>query len=306
MKLTVVIHGASSFLGKNFIQSLNPKEFNIIVFSRINQNVDFLSEEIIVYNYSDLDELLDENLNIEVNSFFYEFSWHGVFNDKRNDQEQLTINIPLMINSVKLAKKIKSKHWIGIGSQAEYGLLNFKITESNKCNPTTLYGKSKLFCSQITQELCMLYGIGFTWLRLFSLYGPNDSHDWFVYYLVRRLLNDEEINMTAGEQKWDYLYIDDAVDVLRIILDKNKSLGITNYASGKNIKLKDFVLLAKKIAGSKSIINFGKIPYRKDQVMNMEVDVSKICNLLGWQTKFSYADGLEKLIKEYKNEKIGK
>jgi len=303
MKQTIIIHGATSFLGKNFLWSLIPDGYKIIIFSRISQDLSFIPESsnIVIHKYTSLEELFERDLAIDKNSFFYEFSWYGVFNDKRNDEEQFTINVPLIMNSIKLAKHCDSKQWIGIGSQAEYGNLDCKISESMRCKPTTMYGKSKLLCSQLAEELCIANNIEFTWLRLFSLYGPKDNHQWFVHYLVERLLNNDEIDMTMGEQKWDYLYIDDAIEILKKILMISQGLGIANYASGINITLKEFVLLAKELSNSKSIINFGKIPYRDDQVMNMEADISKISNLLDWKAKCNYSYGLKTIIEDYKN-----
>lgn len=304
MKQTIIIHGATSFLGKNFLWSLIPDGYKIIIFSRISQDLSFIpkTSNIVIHKYTSLEELFERDLAIDKNSFFYEFSWYGVFNDKRNHEEQFTINVPLIMNSIKLAKHCDSKHWIGIGSQAEYGNLDCKISETMSCKPTTMYGKSKLLCSQLAEELCIAYNIEFTWLRLFSLYGPKDNHEWFIQYIIKSLLNNQEIDMTLGEQKWDYLYIDDAVEILNHILIKNKGIGITNYASGVNIKLKDFVLLAKKLCNSKSIINFGKVPYREDQVMNMEADIKKLISELFWKPKFDYEYGINQIIKGIKNE----
>jgi nucleoside-diphosphate-sugar epimerase len=301
----IIIHGATSFLGSNFIKRLlQRKDIDIIIFVRNRSNVSFLvdsSVKIYFYNESILELLQDENLQSDIceGGIFYDFAWYGVYNEFRNSIEQFLINIPMTINSINLANKLNVNHWVGFGSQAEYGVVDNIITEGTFCNPTTLYGKAKLICSKIAQEICNTCGIEFSWLRLFSLYGPNDNHKWFVHYLIDKLLHDEEIDMTLGEQKLDYLYIEDAVDALEKIIDIKSGLGIANFASGISITLKDFVLMAQKIFSSKSKINFGKIPYRNDQVMNMRTDVSKLTSTLDWNPRCSYEYGITKIIESY-------
>jgi UDP-glucose 4-epimerase len=306
--INIVVHGPNSFLGRNFISSFTSnKSVFFTLICRESTDLQFLDrceieKEIFQYKYS-LEEISIDRLsgNIYKEVLFFDFSWNGVYNDKRNDIEQISINIPMVIGSIKLAKRLNCNRYIGFGSQAEYGIVNDTITESTLCNPTTLYGKSKLISSQIAKEMCDYYSIGFTWFRIFSLYGPNDNHKWFVHYLIEELKSNNQVNMTLGEQLWDYLYIDDAVDILSNFVLKNKNLGIVNYASGNSLKLRDFVLMAKECLNSTSVINFGAVEYRSDQVMNMKPDISKLQAHLNWSPGFSYEQGLEEFIKDYKD-----
>jgi nucleoside-diphosphate-sugar epimerase len=306
--INVIVHGPNSFLARNFISSLEDnKDIFFTLLCRETSNLQFLADcniekKILRYKYS-LEEISVESIKTDIYQevLFLDFSWSGVYNDKRNHVEQIIINIPMVINSIKLAHKLNCDRYVGFGSQAEYGVVNETITESTLCNPTTLYGKSKLMASEIAREMCDSYSIGFTWFRIFSLYGPNDNHKWFVHYLIDELRSNSQVNMTLGEQLWDYLYIDDAVDILWTFVKKNKNLGVVNYASGNSIKLKDFVLIAKDSLSSSSNINFGAVEYRNDQVMNMKPDISKMQAHLNWSPSFSYERGLEKFIKVCKN-----
>jgi len=300
--IQIIIHGANSFLGRSFIKGiLNNSNFHISIIAREQTNLSYLKNTKIenhIYRYkTSLLEIEKIVLYSRSKILFFDFSWSGVYNDARNSIEQFTINIPMIINSVKLAKRLNVSHWISFGSQAEYGIIDNIITEETICNPTTLYGKSKLICSNIAKEMCNSLDMKFTWLRLFSLYGPNDNHKWFVHYLIDELTNNRDVDMTLGKQLWDYLYIEDAVCVLKKIVDTDIALGIVNYASGNSIQLKEFVLIAKELLNSKSQINFGAVEYREDQVMNMKPDISKLLNLLNWNASNSYKDGLEKFIK---------
>jgi len=301
----IVIHGVTSFLGKHLINKLIEDKKPVIVIARessdIGQYENLSSVELLKYK-SSIEEIPESKKILPANTVFYEFSWFGVFGEYRNFPEQLTINIPLIISSLKFAKVINARHWIGIGSQAEYGNLNKKISEDDTCNPTTLYGKSKLICSQISKDLCKEYGIEHTWLRLFSVFGPGDSNNWLIPYLIKDMFNDKPINATKGEQCWDYLYVDDVIDVLYRLLD-SKGLGIVNLGSGKSIQIKFLIEKIKEIIDSNSVLNLGAIEYRNDQVMLMEADIKKLSTLLNWKPKVDLETGLNMTIK-YFREKV--
>lgn len=293
----IIIHGASSFLGKHFVEKLVSKNIPAIVIARESSDNSFCenNELIRIIRYkNNIAEAYSKSIYFK-SPVFYEFSWCGVFGTDRNIPEQLSVNIPLIISSIEFAHKVKTKHWIGIGSQAEYGNLDKKISEIDECKPTTLYGKSKLICSKISNELCSVYGIEYSWLRLFSVYGPDDNHEWLIQYIIKEMLKHNEINVTEGIQLWDYIFVDDISEML-LKLNEIKGVGIANLGSGKSVSVKFIIETIKKLTKSNSIINLGAIPYRDDQVMLMEADISKLSNLLNWSPKTSIEEGLKKTI----------
>lgn len=293
----VIVHGASGFLGKHFIRKLISQKIPVVVLARENSQIPFFENGpfVRILRYKEnIAEL--HSIHVTVKSpVFFEFSWQGVFGSERNSEQQISVNIPLITSSVNFAHQINSSHWIGIGSQAEYGNLNKKLSEKNSCNPSTLYGKAKLQCSQLSSELCSKDGMEHSWLRLFSVYGPDDNHEWLIQYLIKKMLNDEEINVTKGEQSWDYLFIDD-VSGMFLKLKDAPGVGIANLGSGKAVQVKWIIEKIKELTNSKSKINFGAIPYRDDQVMLMEADITKLSTHLNWFPKTSMEDGLKRTI----------
>lgn len=293
----IVLHGASSFLGRNLVRKFIANKIPATILARESSDLSFIgeSEHINILKYKkSLNEISANSIHLK-KPVFLEFSWHGVFGSDRNVPEQISINIPLTISSVEFAHTINTSHWIGIGSQAEYGNLDKRIHESDPTVPTTLYGKSKLMCSQISSELCKSYSIEHSWLRLFSVYGPDDNHEWLIQYLIREMLLNHEVNVTKGEQAWDYLYIDDIAEMLLKLIDSS-GVGIANLGSGRAIPVKIIVNMIKELTHSESKINFGAIPYRPDQVMLMEADNKKLTSHLNWQATTSMEEGLKNTI----------
>lgn len=293
----IIIHGASGFLGKHFIKKLMAEKIPVVVLARESSDLSLILNNpgVKIYRYNkSLNELAKIDIKVQ-SPVYFEFSWQGVFGSDRNNEEQLSVNVPLITSSVKCANDLKAKHWIGIGSQAEYGNIDKRISENDVCNPTTFYGKAKLKCSQISAELCNEFQMDHSWLRLFSVYGPDDNHEWLIPYLIKEMLHNKDINVTKGEQLWDYLYIDDISDMF-IKLKNASGVGVANLGSGKSVTVKYIIKMIKELTNSKSKINFGAIPYREDQVMKMEADINKLSNHLNWFPKVAMEEGLKRTI----------
>ena len=69
--------------------------------------------------------------------------------------------------------------------------------------------------------------------------------------------------------------------------------------SGNVVSIKELVLLIKELTkNTNTKLNFGKIPYRENELMLSKADISGLVKL-GWQPKFTLTEGLTEYIKEY-------
>ncbi len=294
------IHGASSLIGKNFCKYLLSNGYSFTVIARAESKLDFMENEknISIYKYNkSISELVGKIPKIK-DGVFIHLAWAGVFGTEKDIPSQITFNIPELIYSIELSNSIEIKHWIGFGSQAEYGNINSKnkIDENFPLNPITLYGKSKVICSNVARELCKTYNIEYSWLRLFSSYGPNGTHKWFIDYLIDEMKNNKVLNVTKCEQYLDYLHVDDISELL-VLLSKTKGIGVANLGSGKAVQLKKILETIHTITNSKSVINYGALEYKSDQGMFNEADISKLSKMTGWKPKIGIEDGLSDMIK---------
>ena len=84
-----------------------------------------------------------------------------------------------------------------------------------------------------------------------------------------------DFNMTEGNQYRDYVHVDDIVKVLIKSVDSNIKNDVFNICSGTGIRLRDIAEYMKTKLKSKSNINFGAIPYRKNEIFHMVGDNTK-------------------------------
>lgn len=132
-------------------------------------------------------------------------------------------------------------------------------------------------------------------------YGPGDDVTKFTSSIINALLlQAPEIKLTGGEQKRDFIYIDDAVDAISLIIEASRGSenGFYEYevGYGEAISIKDFVTLAKTLSGNTATkLNFGAIPYRKNEKMEVVADITSLTHL-GWAPKIKLVEGLKKTI----------
>lgn len=295
---TYVLTGATGFIGSEVLKKIISNNDIAIILIRKNSDLSRLANIrkyiSIIYDTFKSDELIDK-LKEHKPDVFIHLAWQGVGGKDRNEAFQITNNIEMSLNTVKLANNIGCRHWIGIGSQAEYGNPNNKVTETSSTNPTTLYGKGKLATCWASLGLCEAYNMLGSWIRVFSTYGIGDDPSWFIPYIIHEIREKRSPNLTLCEQLWDYLYVTDAAEAI-ISVAQTEALGIFNIGSGRVVSLKSVVETVRKVLNSTIEINFGAKPYRTDQVMHLEGDITKITTQTGWYPKIDINEGISLII----------
>lgn len=302
--MKILITGANGFLGSNILRSLIKKNYEICILTRKSSNfsrINDLLDKVIVCYYTDL-----ENLHFSADLVIH-FAWQGVSADDRNNIETQIKNLSILKNLLFYCKSNSVKRIIGIGSQAEYGFYEKIVDENHSLDfDSHAYGTVKNLCRYYIKNFCESNNIGWTWLRLFSFYGPDEDPNWFIPWLILNVLNENNIDMTEGNQRYAYMHVNDFTSLFLEIIKSKKTIDkIYNVCSENDKSLKQIALIIKKIIKPKSFnINFGVKPYRKNQIMFMKGNISKLLNDLGIDSlnEKPIEKNLSKIIQKFKNE----
>jgi UDP-glucose 4-epimerase len=293
-----VITGSTGFIGRWIAAEACNSGHRVTALLRKDSDRSQLAmyPSIACLNYLDLAEpTLARTLKADAPEVFVHAGWKGVGNGDHNQPFQIEENVPMTIKAVALAAQIGCRHWIGLGSQAEYGISNCRITESHPANPETLYGKAKLASGELASGLCESHGIAASWVRVFSTYGPGDSPRWIIPYVVRSLLNGSAPDLSPCGQLWDFLHVRDAAKAI-VSIAETQAEGTYNLGSGSAPELKETIETIRRLCLSEITPNFGAIPYRSRQIMHLEADISKLTSRTGWKPQISIEDGIQSVI----------
>ncbi len=205
-------------------------------------------------------------------------------------------------NLASLFVKSKIKKYIQIGSSIEYGKIKSPQKENKKNFQKTFsfYGKAKLLSTKYLLNLKKNYGFPVTILRLYLIYGPHQDTNRIIPFTIMNALHNKKFKCSEGNQLRDFLYIDDLIDIIFKILKNKKSNGeIINIGSGIPISIKKLIKKICKLSKG-GIPEFGKIPFRKDELLKLYPNLSKLKKIMNWHQRISLEEGLKKTINYYK------
>ena len=246
-------------------------------------------------NLSSFSDAEQKELNAFAPEAVIHLGWIGVGNGARNSVEQLQ-NVEMSVNLLQAAAKAGVTHFVGFGSQAEYGPCEGAIDEFQPLNPTTLYGAAKASVGLISEVLSKQLGMQFSWIRVFSTYGPGDEPYWMIQSVATSLLNNNVPELTLGTQKWDYLFVEDAARAVCSVAESQNGLGPVNLGSGSAPTIREIVENLRDVAAPHMELNFGAVPFRDDQVMHLEANISKLTSRTGWVPRVTLQEGLARTV----------
>ena len=296
------ITGASSFIGVELCRYLSDNGHQVIAMSRKeNEQLSAIaaSGNLQVF-YADMQNLIEKAKDVKADVFVH-LAWAGALLGQRDNQELQEGNIRFSLECVGLSKRMGCQLYVDAGSQAEYGIVPGVLTEDTPCDPVSAYGKAKLKMYHETRELTQKLGVKYIHLRILSVYGENDHPNTLITSSLRKLRNNEPIEMRSGGQKWNYVYVKDAARQiiglsLHALEKEDFKQEVYNVASNDTRKLEDFIKVMKDIIGSSSELKFGG--YNLDKDVNLNPKTDKLDRLIIPLTKWKFEAVIKGLIEQ--------
>lgn len=294
-----IITGATGALGTALIKELIKNNIEVLVFCREDskRNANIPQSPLVGKIYCSLNGLSTlQNTSGKNYDVFYHLAWDGTINPYRNDMFLQNQNVKFALDAVDCAERFGCKKFVGAGSQAEYGRFEGVLKSDTPCFPENGYGIAKLCAGQMTREHAHQSGLEHVWVRILSLYGPNDGAQSLVMSTINKLKNGETPQFTRGEQMWDYLYSGDAATAFRLVGMQGIDGKIYPLGSGKAMPLKDYINLIRDVVSPAKELKFGDIPYSDRQVMHLQADISELNADTGFTPKTGFKDGIELIV----------
>ena len=302
--MTIVITGATSFIGVHLLHQLYSDGHEIYVVAREGSSHLVRLKEFpkvkIVYciltNMEALKELLPEKIDL-----FYHLAWEGARRPYRDDEAMQQNNYEAALTVYNIARDKGCRKFIGVGSQAEYGKTIGLISENYPTQPGTMYGKYKLKAGQELLQKGELDGVAVIWPRIFSVYGHFDNPETLIMTALQKFRKNETLAMTEGVQNWNYLYVKDIARMLTLLGLTDCETGIYNFASRDNRSLREYILELKELTHSDSILDFGAVPYGSEGVVSFQPDISKFKRNFPSFSFSTFKEGVQELLNYEQN-----
>lgn len=227
-----------------------------------------------------------------------------------NPRLDIEINCIGTINMLEATRKCENKDVkvVYTSSRAVTGLAkNLPVNEGTPINPVDIYGANKYASENYCKIYRRAYGLKTIILKLNNCYGPRAQLKTPTYgvigWWIRLALENKVLPVfEPGTQLRDYNYIDDVVDALVIVSQRDEAVNDDFYlGSGKPVQLIELAKLIVKVAGTGKIkVVLSPREWKSIEIGNFYATYRKIKEKLGWYPKTDLETGLRKTIEFYK------
>lgn len=297
----VIITGATGMIGAALTRACVETGVRVVAVvrpdsARLDNLPDSPLVEVVECALTELEQLTKRIVG-KADAFFH-LGWGHTGPAKFESILYQTENIDATLRALSAAKEMGCGVFIGAGSQAEYGPLDLaRISPESPCNPKLAYG----ICKYAAGKLAFLEGerieLPVAWVRVFSVYGPGDKPSTMIASTLRRMLANERVSFTPGEQLWDYLYCDDAARALYLLGQRGgKANGVFCLGSGNARPLAEYIRSMADAADYALPLGIGELPYAPNQVMRLCADISSITQETGFLPAVSFEEGIRRTI----------
>jgi nucleoside-diphosphate-sugar epimerase len=289
---SVVITGASGFVGSNLAEYLTRLNFEVHLILRKSSdtsNIKNIINKVTIHYYDGSLESISKILEASNAKVVFHLASLFIAEHKRDDVGLLIqSNILFGSQLVEAMKIAKIKHLINTGTTWQH-------FNSNEYNPVNLYASTKQAFEDILKFYSSAYEINILNLKLPDTYGSNDSRKKIIRLLINSAFNREPLLLSPGDQELDLLNIKDVVKAFvraHEILVQNESLGFFSYGitSGNPISLKELVRKIEAVIGLEIPITWGGREYRVREVMHVWKPTPVLPN---WMPEVSLEDGIK-------------
>ncbi len=312
--LNLLITGGCGFIGSNFCNYISDKVNKLVIIDKITYAADINNISNIIEN-ENVFLIIDDIVNHNFLNTFEEYDINYIIHFAAETHVDTSyIDVIKYINNNIIATykildsilKYKDIPMIYFSTDEVYGESNdqYKYKESDMYNPTNPYAATKASCELIIKSFINSYNMSIMIVRCNNIYGINQYKEKVIPKFIKKALNNETIELdNEGKIIRDFVYIDDLIDALLILINNGNMKEIYNIGYANPISIANLANTIIELTNSKS----DKI-YTKNRPYNdyrYYIDNSKILKL-GWKPKYnninSFKENIKYLIK-YDNRK---
>ena len=229
--------------------------------------------------------------------------------DKSVIEPQLTyeINVLGTQNILEVARVYDVEKVIYMSSSEVYGSAVYApMDENHPLDSPHPYGASKIAADRMCYAYAQSYHMNIVIVRPFNTFGPRQKDSGYggaISIFVRRALNGiPPIIYGDGNQMRDYVYIEDLVNGLDLIMNYSGPIGEPiNLGTGSEIKIIDLANKIIELCGQTDNIQPVHVGPRPGEVNRLIGQSLRAREILGWEPQFTLEQGLGKFINWYKN-----
>jgi ADP-L-glycero-D-manno-heptose 6-epimerase len=245
----IIVTGGAGFIGSNIVKGLNQRGYkNILVVDNLTNGQKFKNlVDCDILDYYDKQTFLEKIQKRE----YFASSLDAIFHQGACSNTTKWDGHYMMQNNYEYSKILfhyslaRQVPFIYASSASVYGGGNLFKEDPQYEAPLNIYGYSKFLFDHYVRQRLTVATSQIVGLRYFNVYGPREQHKGSMasvaYHLNQQLLTEGEVKLfegsdgyANGEQRRDFIYVDDVVELNFWFLDHPTKLGIFNVGTGRS------------------------------------------------------------------------
>ena len=315
--MKILITGAAGFIGFNLSKFLLINtNYKIIGIDNFNDYYDVKLKkkrnEILLkfknYKFKKIDICNNKNLNKIFKQEKFHFVFHfaaqaGVRYSIKNPRKYIDSNYLGFFNILENSNLYNIKRLFYASSSSIYGENSkFPLKEKYFTNPKNIYGLSKKSNEELSEFYNKYYGLKSVGLRFFTVYGEWGRPDMMMIKYISAFFSKKTFILNNfGNHVRDFTYIGDVVEILLLLLKKNKKIKdfeILNICSNNPIPLKKVI---ETMRANKIIPKVKKTSLQMADIIKTHGDNKKIVKITKFKKFSSVEESIKKTVIWYKD-----
>ena len=313
--MTIIVTGGAGFIGSNFIFHILAEypEYRVVCIDKLTYagNLSTLKDVLNKPNFRFVKaDICDREA---VYALFDEEKPDIVVNfaaESHVDRSILDPSVFLQTNIIGTAVlmdaslKYKVKRYHQVSTDEVYGDLpldrpDLFFTETTPLHTSSPYSSSKASADLLVLAYYRTYGLPVTISRCSNNYRPYHFPEKLIPLMIINALANKKLPVYGnGLNVRDWLYVEDHCKAIDLIIHKGRVGEVYNIGGHNEMKNIDIVkLICKALDKPESLITY--VEDRKGHDMRYAIDPAKIYSELGWLPETKFADGIQKTIKWY-------
>ena len=304
---SALVTGSTGFLGSALVRRLLAQNVEVICLVR-SQSV---AKAAAMYGEARVriveleGDALESNLSGVSAEAVFNLASYGVHEGDRDVNEMIDGNVTIFLRLLQATAGWPLRRFVHSGSCSEYGHPEKEgtlIAETHRLQPKTLYGAAKVASVFCGSALAYSLGIPFVTLRLFGVYGTGERPQRLIPYIISRLLHDEPVDLTGGEQVRDLLFEDDAISAFlaAAISEGIESGEVYNVCSSQPTRIREVGEIVADVTNKpRDLLHWGARPYRAGEPMWLVGDNRRFRSATNdWSPTIDLHEGVRRMVEQ--------
>ncbi len=276
----IFVSGASGGIGSHLVKYLKSKGHEIILPKNPALRLDHP-------NYFDVE--VDPT---EISVFYHLAGKCAVQQSWENPLDYIQTNV---LGTAKVLEFCRKNHIkLVYMSSYMYGIpKKLPISEQAPISLLNPYALSKYQGEELCEFYGNHYGLSYSIVRLFNLYGNGVNQTMLVSEIVNQIIVGKNIHVKGLSPKRDYLYISDLLNFLELVAEDNSN-EIYNLGSGRSYSVAEVISICQKVWKTNLEVICDEVN-RKNEIPDTVCDYSKATKNLGWSPKVTFEDGIKRM-----------